>query len=72
MFSKIESIGVVTANCGKVAFVYSGTVLRYYIGQTFLAMFRSDLYLFRHTTTGTLIKMQGTNNTNGVLYILNL
>ena len=34
-----------TISRGKVAFVYSGTVLRYYIDQTFLATFRSDLDL---------------------------
>ena len=47
MFSKIGYIGVVTANRAKVAFAYSGTVLRYYIDQTFLAMFRSNLDLLQ-------------------------
>ena len=47
MFSKIGYIGVVTANRGKVAFAYSGTVLHYYIGQTFLATFQSDLDLLQ-------------------------
>ena len=34
-------------NRGKVAFANPGAVLRYYIGQTFLATFRSDLDLLR-------------------------
>ena len=34
-------------SCGKVAFAYSGTVLRYSIDQTFLATFRSDLDLLQ-------------------------
>ena len=36
-----------TINRGKVAFADSGTVLCYYIGQTFLATFRSDLDLLQ-------------------------
>ena len=44
-------------------------MLHYYIGETFLAMFWSDLDLLLATTTGTLI--QDTNNTNGSLFILN-
>ena len=47
MFSKIGYIGMITANCGKVAFANPGAVLRYYIGQTFLATFRSDLDLLQ-------------------------
>ena len=37
----------VLINRGKVAFVDSGTVLRYCIGSTFLATFRSDLDLLQ-------------------------
>ena len=36
-----------TVNCGKVTFGDSGTVLCYYIGQTFLATFRFNLDLLQ-------------------------
>ena len=55
-----------------VAFADSGTVLRYFIGQTFLATFRSDLDLLQAYNDRDTDQMQGTNNTNGVLFILNL
>ena len=38
---------MITANRGKVAFANPGVMLRYYISQTFLATFRSDLDLLQ-------------------------
>ena len=49
-----------TINRGKVAFADSGTVLRYYIGQTFLATFRSDpdlLQAYNNWDTGQIRKV---------------
>ena len=61
-----------TINRGKVAFANSGTVLRYYIGQTFLATFRSNPDLLQAYNNWDTGQIQGTNNTSGDLFILNL